>query len=225
MQLYRDFEDDEWGERRQRTVIRNINADLASEAVGPIKPRCEIFGLSKGQFSLIELIEHILDYTGPAHLVVSTWTAGGADIAHFAHLVADKRIQSAKWLLDASFPQRQWEYCEQLVEAFGVENLVFTSNHAKFVLFRNAEWNVVLVSSMNLNRNRRLEHYQISDDAKMLEELFFVAKEAFEHGATLEQTLANSDRADKTINFIAGQVQNRKPDIRAGGHPSIKGKR
>lgn len=211
-------------EKMERNVVRTINADLAANAVGPISRGCEIFGVCKGQFSLVELIEHCLDYTGPASLILSTWTVGGADISHFAHLVANKAIRKAMWFLDSSFPERQPDYCDQLVEAFGAENIICSSNHAKFVLFKNSDWNLVLLSSMNLNKNRRLETYSIHDDAGMLEYLWQVAIGAFQEGCSVAATLENSHRADKTINRVCGQVEKRPPDIRAGGHPLIRGK-
>lgn len=210
-------------EKRQRTVIREINADRAADAIGPISPGCEMFGLYKGQFSLIELIEHALDYTGPAGVVISTWTAGNADISHFAYLVEDNRIRSCRWLLDASFPQRQPDYCRQLTEAFGVDSMRFTANHAKFVLLKNKTWNLCIRTSMNLNQNRRLETYEISDDPQMMAFLVEVARDAWESGSTLEQTLENSDRADKSVNVIGGKVKtDPRKRITSGKHPLVK---
>ena len=44
-------------DKPKRTVRRTINAASAAEAVGEITRGIEIYGLSKGQFSLIELVE------------------------------------------------------------------------------------------------------------------------------------------------------------------------
>ncbi len=51
-----------------------------AEAVGPVLPGCEIYGLTGGDFSLIDLIEHCLGFTGPARGVLSTWTASNSDL-------------------------------------------------------------------------------------------------------------------------------------------------
>lgn len=84
---------------------------------------------------------------GPAPAVISTWTAAGADLAHTAGFLADGRVRSCRWLVDFSFPSRQPAYCAQLVERFGADSMRFTANHAKFVVMRNASWNMVLRTS------------------------------------------------------------------------------
>jgi len=53
----------------------------AAAALGRITPGCEIYALTKGAFSLVDVLVHCLDATGPADVVVSTWTAAGADIS------------------------------------------------------------------------------------------------------------------------------------------------
>lgn len=39
-----------------------------------------------------------------------------------------------------------------------------TKCHLKFIAVRNAEWNIAIRTSMNLNENRRLEALEVSDD-------------------------------------------------------------
>lgn len=72
-----------------------------------------------GKFSLVDVIEHLLATTGPADLVVSTWTAAGADIGFANRLLADGRIRSLRFVVDYSFQSRQPAYCAALREAFG----------------------------------------------------------------------------------------------------------
>ena len=52
----------------------------AGLAIGSLTKGCEIFGLTKGNFSLISILEHCLEQTGLADVVVSTWTAAAVDI-------------------------------------------------------------------------------------------------------------------------------------------------
>lgn len=158
-------------QKTSRRVSRQINAAKAADAIGSLWNGCEIYGLSKGQFSLVEIIEHCLNQTGPAHVTISTWTAAGADLAHTNSLLHSGSVLSAKWLLDTSFPSRQPGYCKILEDLFGTESIVVTKNHCKFVLVRNENWDVVIRTSMNLNLNNRLEKYEISDDKKMAEML------------------------------------------------------
>jgi hypothetical protein len=73
--------------------------------------------------------------------------------------------------VDFSFPSRQPAYCAALREAFGDEALRVTKTHAKFVLIRNTHWNLAIRTSMNLNANKRLENFEISDDARLCDYL------------------------------------------------------
>lgn len=167
-----------------REIRRTITARTAADAIGPITRGCEIYGLNKGQFSLIDIIEHCLAATGPADVTLSTWTAAGADLT-FAHkLLTNGTLRSLRFIVDFSFPTRQPEYCAALRERFGDQAIRITRTHAKFVVIRNADWHVVIRSSMNLNENRRLESFEISDDPGMAAFLLEICDELFtEHAA------------------------------------------
>ncbi len=162
-----------------RIVRRTLTAQNVAEAVGPIEHGCELYGLTKGSWSLIDLIEHVLAATGPADVTLSTWTAANADIGFARRLLVNGAIKSLRFVVDFSFPSRQPAYCAALREAFGDDAIRITKNHAKFVLIRNAEWNVVLRTSMNLNENRRLESWELSDCPQIAEWLQEVVDELF----------------------------------------------
>lgn len=162
-----------------RQVRRTLTVANAAEALGPIEHGIELYALCKGDYSLIDIIDHCLAATGPADVVVSTWTAAGADLDFALGFVHDGRVRSARWLVDFSFPQRQPAYFALLVDRFGAENIRATANHAKFVLIRNDDWSLVLRTSMNLNKNRRLENVEISDDPGIADYLEAVVDELF----------------------------------------------
>jgi len=170
-----------------RVVRRVLAAKHVGEAVGSIDRGCEIYGLTKGQWSLIDLMEYCLETTGPADVVVSTWTAANADITFANALFKNGALRSLRFLVDFSFPSRQPAYCAALRAAFGDDAVRLTRNHAKFVLILNDEWSLVVRTSMNLNENRRLENFEISDSPEMATFLVEVVDEIFrEQGETFE---------------------------------------
>jgi len=151
-----------------RKIRKTLGDACVAAAVGEITPGCEVYGLTMGKWSLVDLIEHCLRATGPADVMISTWTAAGADIG-FAHaLLKNGSIRSMRFVVDASFQIRQPAYCAALRAAFGDDAIRMTENHAKFVTIKNDRWNLVLRGSMNLNENRRLESFEISDCADMM---------------------------------------------------------
>ena len=163
----------------KRIIRRQLAARSVSEALGPILKGCEVYGLSKGQFSLIDIITYCLEATGPADVVLSTWTAANADLKFAYRLMTTGAIRSLRFLVDFSFPSRQPAYCAALRETFGDDVIRISKNHAKFCTITNDTWHLVIRTSMNLNENRRLESFEISDDANMAAFLEEVVRDLF----------------------------------------------
>lgn len=159
--------------RVKRPTGKRIYKDLkrkesAAEAVADLeRDGMEIFGLTRGQFSLSDMIEAILQKTGPARMSISTWTAAQVDISRMMDLLKSGLMTDCRWLVDLSFIRRTPELCNQIREQFGLEAVRVMRTHAKFVLIENDEWRVCLRSSMNLNQNPRLESYQVGHDPEL----------------------------------------------------------
>jgi hypothetical protein len=137
----------------------------AEQAIGKLRSGCNILGVTKGQFSMLDLLRACLDQTGPADVMLSTWTFGVRDAEMAAWLVTAGVIRRFRFLVDHSFPQREVKYCKRLRELFGDDCIVLSKIHAKVATVRNDRWNLCITGSMNLNRNPRWEHFTISDDA------------------------------------------------------------
>lgn len=171
----------------KRREIRDLtHGENASAAIGTLTKGCEIFGWSQGQFSLIHVIIAMLEQTGPAHVSISTWTAATSQIDTAYLLLREQRVKSLRWFVDYSFPIRQPAYCARLRALFGDESIRLTKNHAKFVLIRNDQWDIVLRSSMNLNVNARFELFDISDDRALADFLTDVIDGIFDRHTAAE---------------------------------------
>ena len=55
-----------------------------------------------------------------------------------------------------------------------------TRNHAKFFLLRNDNWHICVRSSMNLNRNPRLEQFDLDDSKELCDFFQGIISEIFE---------------------------------------------
>ena len=141
----------------------------AREAVSSFEKGSRLIGLTKGQFSLIDLIVALLDKTGPANIVCCTWSAGIKDAKQMHILLNSGKINSFTLVTDYSYSTRQKQYAITVEELFGKENIRTTDIHAKFVLIQNENYNVCIRTSMNLNANRKCENYEIDDDKEVFD--------------------------------------------------------
>jgi hypothetical protein len=154
----------------------------------------EIYGLTRGQFSFIDLIEAILATTGPARLDLCTWTATGPHIARAVEAYRDGRITAARWLVDVSFTRRCPQEAAAIRSAFGLDAIRVTQTHAKFAVIHNATWKVACRTSMNLNVNPRLEHFTVAHDPALADFLLAAMDDCWK---TQPQALA--DQRVKTV--------------------------
>lgn len=139
----------------------------AAVAVAGLRPGGRVVGMTMGQFSMLDLLTAILDKTGPAHVRLSTWTAGIRDAKNAGFMLDEGRMLSFQLLVDRSFASRQPAYCRAVTRIFGKGAIRCTRTHAKIAIVQNDAWSVVIRSSMNLNRNPRFEQFDVDDSAQL----------------------------------------------------------
>lgn len=150
-----------------RKVYRESAADTAAQLIGPLRAGDDICGVTNGQFSLVDIIEHVLTQTGPADVTVATWTMGIYDAEQAYGFVRNGRIRSIRWVVDPSMFVRRPELAAVLVRGFGADAFRAVNSHAKFATIRGDALAVTIRSSMNLNRNERLESFDLTADDEM----------------------------------------------------------
>jgi hypothetical protein len=153
------------GRKRELRDVRQTAT--AMEAIAGFDQDVEIFGFTKGQFSLLNLIQAVFSFTGPAHLSLSTWTAASHEIESLAAMQQRGDILGQRLLIDFSMARREPALTAQLREKLGRQNIRVAQTHSKFCLFQNADWKVVLRSSMNLNMNPRNEDFTLAHDPEL----------------------------------------------------------
>ncbi len=148
----------------KRTRARFSKVASARDTIAGFGHDVDIAGLTYGQFSLIDLIQAALEYTGPADVTISTWSAGFYDVDAAKRFRDDGHLRSVRFIMDAASMKRGQASVHDVADLFGPESVRTTRTHAKFALIHNDEWSVVITSSMNLNLNPRCEQFEITDD-------------------------------------------------------------
>lgn len=138
----------------------------AAEVIGPLSPGVRVTGLTAGQFSAIDAMEHMVDQLFPAEVRISTWTTGLYDVERAKAIQLAGRITDLRMLLDRGTFEKSPKFAGPLIEALGVEAFRCLAVHAKVVIVSGARGRAVMRSSMNLNKNLRTEQFDIDvDDA------------------------------------------------------------
>jgi hypothetical protein len=112
--------------------------------------------------SLAEICAALIDITGPAEVVLSTWTLSPDAADRLKELVANKAITRLRVLSDLGVPNyaaTAYVIIRDMLEP--TDGFRQAPVHAKGLWMRSAEWSVVVSCSANLTGNPRLESYTI----------------------------------------------------------------
>lgn len=142
----------------RKVVHRTGNA---ARVIGELTPGVRVTGLTAGQFSAIDAMEHMIDQLGPSVVRVSTWTTGIYDVERTRAIRAAGRIKEARFLLDRGTFEKSPKFAGPLIEKLGVDAFRCLSVHAKIVMVHGERGAAVMRSSMNLNKNLRTEQFDI----------------------------------------------------------------
>ncbi|EPD70857.1 hypothetical protein HMPREF1219_00152 [Corynebacterium pyruviciproducens ATCC BAA-1742] len=164
---------------KKKTHARFNRAGTARQSLAGFDHGVDILGLTYGQFSLIDIIQTVLEKTGPADVVIATWSAGFYDLAAAEHFRDCGLIRSIKFVLDSGRAKRGQAGVHDVRDIFGEDCFIQIRTHAKFVVIQNEDWNVCITSSMNLNKNIRCEQFELTDDRERCEMLLDFVEAGF----------------------------------------------
>ncbi|MTH62098.1 hypothetical protein [Paracoccus litorisediminis] len=145
----------------RRVVHRTGNA---ARVIGPLAPGIRVTGLTAGQFSAIDIMEHMVEQLGPASVAVSTWTSGIYDVQRTRDIKVAGRINDIRFLLDRANFEKSPKFAGPMIDLLGVEAFRCAAVHAKVVIVHGERGAAVMRGSMNLNKNLRTEQFDIDVD-------------------------------------------------------------
>ena len=195
---------------KRKTRARLSKVAGARDTIRGFGHDMDVVGLTFGQFSMLDLIDATLEITGPADVVVSTWSAGFYDVEAAERFRDLGRLRSIRFIMDSSAKRGQATVGD-VGELFGAENVRATRLHAKFAIVTNDEWSVLITSSMNLNLNPRCEQFEMTDDAERAGMFLDFANELWDE-------LPAGDTGDRTLPLLPGMEAVRpSSSVRVGG--------
>lgn len=168
-----------------RHIIGRKRATL-QELIGPLNPDEHVHIPSMGSWSMHDMLDHILEQTGPADVWFTSWTITERPMRLVVDLLERGVIRSCRALLS------------ERVEAMNPAALQLTRGnlqvrllklHAKSIVVLNDAWGVTVGGSANFTRNPRIEKYIVSTHRDIAEaertwiDQVFDGAEPFAHDA------------------------------------------
>lgn len=197
----------------RRARVRLSKVANARDTIAGFGHGMDVVGLTFGQFSLLDLIDAALELTGPAHVTISTWSAGFYDVDAALRFRDSGRLLSCRFVMDSSAKRGQASVGD-VAELFGADSVRATRSHTKFAVIKNDAWSVLITSSMNLNLNPRCEQFEMTDDAERAQ-LFLDFADA------LWDELPEGDTEDRQLPALEG-MESVRPNLGVALTPTIR---
>lgn len=141
-------------------------SDQLKKHIGLIHQGEMISFWSYGRWSMHDLLIYILKQTGPADVLVTTWSISETAIRDILMKYKEGLIKSIKFLIDPRIKVRNPKPLQLLAANFPYK---FLACHAKVCTIENYEWHISIVSSANMTNNPRFERGVIFTDCQTFE--------------------------------------------------------
>lgn len=136
-------------------LVFNSNEPL-HKILGDITPNQITHFYSHGTFNSVRLLFHVLKYTGPANVLMSTYSISEKSVRQLYAAKNNGAITDIRFLIDNRVRSMSPKPFQFLMGSF--PNVVRTlSIHAKITLVWNEHWTVSIISSMNATDNNKIE--------------------------------------------------------------------
>ena len=132
------------------------------DVIGNIKMGETIHYASIGEWSMHNLLFHLLNKTGPANVFISTWSVSEDAVRQIIDKIKTGFILNIKAVFDWRVKLRRPEAFE--LAKFNIADIRLTTCHAKVTIIQNENWDIVVVGSANYTNNPRIEAGVISCD-------------------------------------------------------------
>jgi hypothetical protein len=148
---------------RKRAMRAAESFKTAAQCIGPVRSDMCLFGLTRGQFSMIDVIQYVLAEIGGGHVAIWTWAIAEYEVATLTALMIRPDIHSARLIVDQSADKRNREIVEAWRNRWGEDQVRILRNHAKLARIWNDDWRVLVRGSFNLNFNPRCEQFDLDE--------------------------------------------------------------
>jgi len=135
----------------------------AAQCVGAVEHGMALFALTRGQFSMLDILVHVMSQVGKCSVSVWTWAVAEYEVQCFEAFMQNKQIEAGTMVIDLAGAKRSTSILKDWRAAFGDRSIRVCKNHAKIATVETPEFRVLVRGSMNLNFNPRFEQFDITE--------------------------------------------------------------
>lgn len=136
----------------------------AQYTIGDIYKGMSLFGITRGQFSMIDVILQIANQAkGKINLSLWTWCIADYEIKCIEALRDNGKIDKALLVIDSMARKKNHAFLMSWIAKFGPESVRFVVNHSKIATMEFDDMKFLIRGSMNLNNNPRFEQFDIDE--------------------------------------------------------------
>ena len=148
-----------------QTAFTGTGSQVIRELIGNINQGETIHYATAGNWNAHELLEHLLQITGPSKVYLTTWAMSENPVRAILNLIDQGLITELNCVFDLKVQDRAPKVF-QLIQ--GITSRVrLVHCHAKVFVIQNDSWGISNNGSANWTRNPRMEAGVLSADPKV----------------------------------------------------------
>lgn len=161
--------------------IKMLEVLSSPKGLGVIQPGKNTHFYTKGAFDLVQLVLYILKQTGPAEVMLSSYSISEDSLRIFARMVERGEVRSIRFLIDNRVRSISPKPFAFLATTFP-DSYRCLALHAKVAVIGNEDWKISVVGSQNATHNPKLERGIIHTDPSIYEFDKMILEDAFNEG-------------------------------------------
>lgn len=138
---------------------------------------------SDGAFNLIQLVTYLLKQTGPAHVLLTSYSIAEDSVNVLHRKVESGEILDIRFIIDNRVKSMSPKPFDVLARSFP-NCYRCRAIHAKVALVYNDEWKITVIGSQNATRNPKLERGIIHTDEDVFNFDLKILEYEFNQGTT-----------------------------------------
>ena len=163
------------------TILVSDSEKTLTEAIGLLENGREHHYYSRGNFNLVRLICYLLRQTGPAGVMLTSYSFSRQSIEQLQNRIQKGAITSFRVLLDNRVRVMSPLPFQMIAASFDYRCI---SVHAKIALIWNHQWKITIITSQNATDNPKLERGIIFTDPAIFDFDFINLNDEFDRAAT-----------------------------------------